>query len=109
MDLRETHTAVRDRPAGQIRVALLEDCELVSLGLRAMLEPHADRVDLVEPDHVLAGVAPAVWLAADAASVSDLALAAIDAYGRPAGDVDALVGAAADELVDAGVLSTERG
>ena len=59
MDLRETHTAVRTRPAGQIRVALLEDCELVSLGLRAMLEPHADRVDLIEPDHVLAGVATA--------------------------------------------------
>jgi DNA-binding NarL/FixJ family response regulator len=37
-------------------VALLEDCELVSLGLRSMLEPYADRVDLVEPDHVLAGL-----------------------------------------------------
>lgn len=59
MDLRETHTAVRARPEAQIRVALLDDCELVSLGLRAMLEPHADRVDLVEPDHVLAGLASA--------------------------------------------------
>ena len=57
MDLRETHTALRSRPAAQIRVALLDDCELVSLGLRAMLEPHADRVDLVEPEHVLAGLA----------------------------------------------------
>ena len=40
-------------------MALLDDCELVSLGLRAMLEPHADRVDLVEPTHVLAGLAAA--------------------------------------------------
>lgn len=56
MDLRETHTAVRSRSEEQIRVALLDDCELVSLGLQAMLEPHADRVDLVEPGHVLAGI-----------------------------------------------------
>ena len=65
MDLRETHTAVRARPEGQVRVALLEDCELVALGLRAMLEPHADRVDLVEPDHVLAGVVTADVLLVD--------------------------------------------
>ena len=65
MDLRETHTAVRTRPEAQIRVALLDDCELVSLGLRAMLEPHADRVDLVEPDHVLAGLASADVVLAD--------------------------------------------
>ena len=59
MDLRETHTAVRSRAEAKIRVALLDDCELVSLGLRAMLEPHAARIDLVEPDHVLAGRARA--------------------------------------------------
>jgi DNA-binding NarL/FixJ family response regulator len=40
-------------------VALLDDSELVSLGLRAMLEPHADRVDLVEASHVAAGIATA--------------------------------------------------
>lgn len=40
-------------------MALLDDSELVSLGLRAMLEPHADRVDLVEAGHVAAGVATA--------------------------------------------------
>lgn len=40
-------------------MALVDESELVSLGLRAMLEPHADRVDLVEPGHVLAGIAAA--------------------------------------------------
>lgn len=59
VDLRETHTAVRARPAAQVKVALLDDCDLVSLGLRAMLEPYADQVDLVEPGHVLAGLATA--------------------------------------------------
>ena len=55
--------------------------------------------------HVLAGVAPALWRAADAASVADLTAAAIAAYGPPGGDAAALVEAAADELVEAGVLA----
>ena len=85
--------------------------------------PFVDALDLADPDriavlrsgargegtlHVLAGVAPAIWRAADAASVHDLTAAATDAFGVPDGDAGALVGAAVDELVDAGVLGTDR-
>jgi hypothetical protein len=85
--------------------------------------PYVDAVQLDEPDrlailqsaergrgglHVLAGVAPAVWRGAEAASVSDLTAAAIAAYGQPDGDATAIVEAALDELVAAGLLSTDR-
>jgi hypothetical protein len=84
--------------------------------------PFVDALDLTGPDrvailrsgrdgtgvlHVLAGVAPALWRTADAASSSDLTAAAIAAYGAPAGDAGALVEAAADELVHAGLLSRQ--
>jgi hypothetical protein len=82
--------------------------------------PFVDALDLVEPDrvailragrdgtgvlHVLAGVAPALWRAADAASGADLTAAAVAAYGTPGRDASALVEAAADELVEAGLLT----
>ena len=85
--------------------------------------PVVDALDLTGPDRiailrsapngtgalrVLGGVAPAVWRVADAASVSELTAAAIAVYGQPDADPTAMVQAAADELVGAGVLSTDR-
>jgi len=85
--------------------------------------PHVDVLGLDDPDrlavlhagsagagtlHVLAGVAPALWRAADAASVSDLTTAALAAYGRPEGDPEELIEAALGELVAVGVIGTER-
>lgn len=80
----------------------------------------ADAVALTDPDRlavltvdgsghgtvrVLAGTAPALWRAADAASLDDLVAAVIDEHGAPEGmDAAAIVSAAVEELVQEGVL-----
>ncbi|QGX08612.1 DNA-binding response regulator [Janibacter melonis] len=58
-----------------IRVALLDDCEMVARGVAAMLADHPGRVDLVEADHRLVVAQPvdiALWDAfAPGASAKD--------------------------------------
>lgn len=83
--------------------------------------PITDAVTLADPDRlavlqvdeegagtvrVLAGVAPALWRAANGASVDRLVAAAIDAYGTPGSERDAatLVEVALAQLVGAGLL-----
>lgn len=54
---------------------------------------------------VLGGVAPAIWLGATGATVSDLVAAAVEEYGAPEGvDAGSYVETAATELVEAGLL-----
>jgi len=54
---------------------------------------------------VVAGVAPALWRAADGATLDDLIDAAVDAYGAPEGaDTAFLVRAALDDLVAEGLI-----
>ncbi len=76
-----------------------------------------DRVAVLQLDgqgqgvvRVLAGIAPSLWRAASGASPDALVAAAIADCGKPEdGDAAALVGAAADELVEAGVLELRPG
>lgn len=77
----------------------------------ALADP--DRIAVVQVDaegagtvRVLAGVAPALWRAANGASVDQLVAAAVDAYGTPGSERDAaaLVGAALAQLVEAGLI-----
>jgi hypothetical protein len=85
--------------------------------------PYVDALELDEPDrlailrsaaggtgglHVLAGVAPAIWRAADAASLVDLTAAAVATYGQPVGEAEPIVEAAAEDLVAAGILRTDK-
>lgn len=85
--------------------------------------PVADEVGLDDPDRialltisakgrgeviVLAGIAPAVWRAAEMATMEHLTDAATAAYGDPRGfDAAAAVRAAAGRLLDAGVLLSD--
>ena len=81
--------------------------------------PYVDALELDEPDrlailrsaaggtgdlHVLAGVAPAIWRAAEGASLVDLTAAAIATYGQPVGEAAPIIEAAAEDLVAAGIL-----
>lgn len=63
-----TTTASKSSP---LRVALHWDCELVHRGLSSMLEPHTDRIALVDIDSVLSGRVDADVLLLDPAPSSD--------------------------------------
>lgn len=75
-----------------------------------------DRLALLQPDvpegatlRLVAGIGPALWRAADGASMDDLVSAAVAAYGAPAGvDVSAAVAVAVQELCAQSVLTTGR-
>ena len=94
--------AARRGAAGYSRTAFVDALDLSSPDRVAVLRSGRDGTGVL---HVLAGVAPALWRAADAASAADLTAAAVAAYGPPGGDAAALVEAAADELVETGLLS----
>jgi hypothetical protein len=80
-----------------------------------------DAIDLEDPERiallhvdaaghgtvrVIAGVAPALWRAAGGATIEQLTDAATDVHGEPEhGDATAAVVAAADQLIEAGVLA----
>jgi len=82
--------------------------------------PFHDAIDLDDPDRiavlqvderdegmlrVLAGIAPALWRAAEGASHEDLVTAAVAAHGEPEGqDAGALVDAALTGVADGGLL-----
>ncbi|WP_201464686.1 response regulator transcription factor [Janibacter melonis] len=71
--------------AGPIRVALLDDCEVVTRGVAAMLADYPGRVDLVEADHRLVITQPvdiALWDACAPGAGDD---------GRTSGVDDSLV------------------
>ncbi|MDT0185132.1 hypothetical protein Q9S36_33615 [Microbacterium sp. ARD31] len=84
----------------------------------------ADHIELHDPDRVavlsvdtrgrgtvrvLAGIAPAVWRAADGASLDELAAAAVAAYGTPPGpDAAPAVLVAVGALLDAGLLVSDE-
>lgn len=84
----------------------------------------ADEVALDEPDRialltirpgreghvtVLGGIAPAVWRAADDATLAQLVDAAVAAYGEPAGfDATPAVLVAVGQLLDAGLLTSDE-
>lgn len=58
---------------------------------------------------IVAGVAPALWRAADGASLDRLTAAAVAEFGEPdTGDAGELVAEAAAELVEAGILRLAR-
>lgn len=83
----------------------------------------ADEVALTDPDRiavltivheqghvtVLGGIAPAVWRAADHATLAELVAAAVDAYGEPDGvDAGPAVLMAVGQLMDAGLLTSDE-
>lgn len=76
-------------------------------------DPH--RVALLQPDlpagatfRVIAGIGPALWLAANGSDLDQLTAAAESAYGTPDGvDATAAVSDAVRGLLDEGVLETE--
>ncbi len=82
-----------------------------------------DEVALTDPDRiavltivheqghvtVLGGIAPAVWRAADHATLAELVAAAVDAYGEPDGvDAGPAVLMAVGQLMDAGLLTSDE-
>ncbi|MDR7184890.1 ABC-type cobalamin/Fe3+-siderophores transport system ATPase subunit [Microbacterium trichothecenolyticum] len=98
------HSAIAGPPASRVfrRVAPLDELQLADPDRLALLHVDADHAGTVR---VLAGIAPALWRAADGVDLEALVAAAVSAYGAP-GDQDATVAveAAVDELVAAGVL-----
>jgi hypothetical protein len=94
--------AARTSAGRYSRTAFVDALDLSNPDRVAVLRSAGDGTGVL---HVLAGVAPALWRAADAASAADLTAAAVAAYGPPGGDADALVEAAADALVETGLLS----
>ncbi len=84
------------------RVPPLDELPLADPDRLALLHVDADHAGIVR---VLAGIAPALWRAADGVGLDALVAAAVSAYGTP-GDKDARVAveAAVEELVAAGVL-----
>jgi DNA-binding NarL/FixJ family response regulator len=80
-------------PARPLRVAVVNDYEVIVAGVRGMLEPHRDRVDVVEidveqdPDHVV-----------------DVAL--FDTYGHPLLGLDRVRALVADDRVGAVAIYT---
>src|ERR1700730_6631825 len=80
-------------PARPPRVAVVNDYEVIVAGVRGMLEPHRDRVNVVEidvkqdPDHVV-----------------DIAL--FDTYGQPLLGLDRIRSLVADERVGAVAIYT---
>jgi two-component system, NarL family, response regulator LiaR len=76
-----------------LRVAIINDYEVIVAGVRGMLLPYRDRVDVVELD---VGDTPGQRV--------DVAL--FDTYGRPALDLDRIRSLATDELVGAVLVYT---
>jgi hypothetical protein len=59
--------------------------------------------------HVIAGIAPAVWLAASGATLTEMTDAALAAHGHPPeADAGAAVLAVVAELIDAGLLASDE-
>lgn len=79
--------------------------------------PDPERVALLTTDdqgagtvHVLAGVGPAVWAAADRATLGDLTAAVVAAHGEPPeGDAETAVAGVVDELVEKRLLTRDDG
>lgn len=98
------HSAIAGSPAGRgfRRVAPLDELQLADPDRLALFHVDADHAGTVR---VLAGIAPALWRAADGVDLDALVAAAVSAYGAP-GDKDATVAvdAAVEELVAADVL-----
>lgn len=70
---------------GPVRVVLANDDRIIIEGLRAMLAPYDDQVEVV----ATAEGDPEIALAADVVTLADVVL--IDAYTRAAGGIDAAV------------------
>ncbi|MGX5772080.1 PqqD family peptide modification chaperone [Microbacterium trichothecenolyticum] len=84
------------------RVPPLDELPLADPDRLALLHIDADHAGTVR---VLAGIAPALWRAADGVELDALVDAAVSAHGVPEGtDAATAVASAADELVAAGVL-----
>lgn len=84
------------------RVPPLDELPLAGPDRLALLHIDADHSGTVR---VLAGIAPALWRAADGVELDALVEAAVSAHGVPEGtDAATAVASAADELVEAGVL-----
>ncbi|MGU3645888.1 PqqD family peptide modification chaperone [Microbacterium sp. C23T] len=96
--------AIAGSPADRVfhRVAPLDELPLADPDRVALFHVDAEHVGTVR---VLAGIAPALWRAADGVGLEALTAAAVSAHGAPE-DKDATVAveAAVDELVAAGVL-----
>lgn len=91
--------------AGYRRLAVADAVELDDPDRIAVLQIDADGEGMVR---LLAGVAPALWRAADGVPMEALVAAAVEAYGRPEGvDVDAVVEAAVNDLIAVGLLAEE--
>ena len=114
-------------PAGEIVVPALPAHVVVAGsgdGPRFTRVEVADEVAVDDPDRValltiredrqghvtlLGGIAPAVWRVADGATLEQLTVAAIAAYGEPEGfDAGAAVLVAVGQLLDAGLLTSDE-
>lgn len=115
------------RPAGPIVVSDKPAHIVVSAegsGPRFSRVPVADEVAVDDPDRIailtisdgqqghvtlLGGIAPAVWRAADGATLSQLTDAALQAYGEPEGfDAEVAVLLAVGVLLDAGLITSDE-
>lgn len=76
---------------GPVRVVLANDDHIIIEGLRAMLAPYQEQVDVV----AIAEGDPEIVLAAEVVSFADVML--IDAYTRAAGGIDAAVRVLAED------------
>jgi energy-coupling factor transporter ATP-binding protein EcfA2 len=117
------------RPAEKIEVPsrpehIAPEADPEPVGPRFSRIPVADEVAIEDPDRiailtirpgrqghvsVLGGIAPAVWRAADGATLRQLTDAAIAAYDEPAGfDARAAVLVAVGQLLDVGLLRSDE-
>jgi hypothetical protein len=117
------------RPAEKIEVPsrpehIAPEADPEPVGPRFSRIPVADEVAIEDPDRiailtirpgrqghvsVLGGIAPAVWRAADGATLRQLTEAAIAAYDEPAGfDARAAVLVAVGQLLDVGLLRSDE-
>lgn len=88
------------------RVGVADEVALDEPDRIALLTIREDRLGHVT---VLGGIAPAVWRAADGATLGQLVRAAIAAYDEPDGfDATAAVLVAVGQLLDAGLLSSDE-
>ncbi len=84
--------------------------------LDALTFENPDRVALLHSEPVagvnfrlITGIGPALWRAANGATISELESAAVSAYGEPVGvDLAATVTAAVTDLTQQGVLASEQ-
>ncbi|MFE5407289.1 PqqD family peptide modification chaperone [Microbacterium sp. NPDC056569] len=104
------HAAVSADAAGEQafrRVAALDELALDDPDRVALLHVDDEGVGTVR---VLAGIAPALWRAADGVGLEALAAAAVSEYGAPEGtDAATAVAAAVEDLVASGVLRESSG